>query len=105
MRPCAQPRCDALVERGKCPTHARESERARGTSSERGYDSLWQRVRAQQLAVEPLCRHCLAVDRVTAAREVDHMKPLANGGERLDPVNLQSLCKPCHSKKTRSENP
>ena len=35
--------------------------------------------------------------------EVDHIKPLADGGTD-DDANLQPLCKPCHAAKTISEN-
>ena len=36
--------------------------------------------------------------------EVDHIRPLARGGDPLDLDNLQSLCKSCHFAKTRAEN-
>lgn len=67
----------------------------RGTRQERGYGAEWQRLRRFVLSNEPLCRHC----KTTPANEVDHIKPLSQGGGyELD--NLQPLCKPCHSKKT-----
>lgn len=34
---------------------------------------------------------------------MDHITPLSKGGSKGS-ENLQSLCKPCHSKKTREEN-
>lgn len=38
-RPCAQPGCGALLPRaGRCPAHASEQERARGSRQQRGYD-------------------------------------------------------------------
>jgi hypothetical protein len=61
----------------------------------------WQKRRAAQLAVEPLCAICLLAGRVTAATVADHVKP-----HRGDPVKfwegeLQSLCDEapwrCHS--------
>ena len=55
------------------------------------------------LARHPLCAHCLKRGFTTPATEVDHIKPLRQGGARLDQTNLQSLCKPCHSRKTRQE--
>ena len=36
--------------------------------------------------------------------EVDHVKPVTDGGEELDLVNLQTLCVRCHIEKTREEN-
>jgi 5-methylcytosine-specific restriction protein A len=72
-------------------------DRTRPSSSARGYDRAWSRVRLVQLARAPLCK-CGAV-----AVEVDHVVPLADGGARLELGNLQSLCKPCHTAKTNAE--
>lgn len=35
--------------------------------------------------------------------EVDHVKPIRDGGAPFDLANLQSLCPACHSRKTRME--
>lgn len=65
-------------------------------------------IRAQRLALEPLCRHCAAEGRTVAAQAVDHIRP--HRGDMLlfiDLSNTQSLCHSCHSKKTvkdRSKN-
>jgi 5-methylcytosine-specific restriction endonuclease McrA len=56
--------------------------------------------RARQLAREPLCRACQVDGQVTAAREVDHVVRIEEGGEAWGPANLQSLCKAHHSLKT-----
>jgi 5-methylcytosine-specific restriction endonuclease McrA len=56
--------------------------------------------RARQLAREPLCRACQVEGQVTAAREVDHVVRIEEGGEAWGPANLQSLCKAHHSLKT-----
>ncbi|MFC7447903.1 HNH endonuclease signature motif containing protein [Rhodococcus daqingensis] len=57
-------------------------------------------MRANQLGAHPFCQWpgCprLAVD-------VDHIVGLTSGGEKYDPANLQSLCKPHHDAKTRAE--
>lgn len=45
-RVCAEPGCAALVDKGRCTTHRRERDKARGTSSERGYDYAHQQDRA-----------------------------------------------------------
>ena len=47
------------------------------------------------LKANPLCVVCAAV-----ANEVDHVMPINAGGARLSVNNMQSLCKPCHSRKT-----
>ena len=70
----------------------------RGSSSARGYDRDWQKVRAAVLADEPLCRACMAQGRVTEATEVHHTRPLReHPNSRLDRATLMPLCKPCHS--------
>jgi len=45
------------------------------------------------------CQHCGIV---TQKLEVDHKVPLHQGGHDYD-SNKQSLCIPCHEKKTRGE--
>ena len=37
--------------------------------------------------------------------EVDHIKPVSQGGAEFDPANLQTLCRRCHMAKTRAERP
>lgn len=106
-RHCLEPGCPALVTSGRCPAHQtqeyRRIERYRGSSTARGYDVRWRRVRARVLADEPMCRHCQAQGYTTPATEVDHIVPLARGGARLDRNNLQSLCHDHHAEKTAKE--
>jgi 5-methylcytosine-specific restriction endonuclease McrA len=59
----------------------------------------WKRLRRMQLAEEPLCRLCGC-----AARVVDHIVQISQGGERYDMGNLQSLCSPCHDRKRSQES-
>jgi len=67
----------------------------------RFYDkAVWKKARQQQLTAHPLCKHCLETGRYTAATEVDHIIPMSDGGEPLDPSNFRSLCKRCHSSVT-----
>ena len=57
----------------------------------------WQRMRDAQLSEQPLCCMCLALEEVTPATIVDHIK--SHKGDLAlfyDPNNLQSLCKPHH---------
>ena len=58
--------------------------------------------RARWLSMHPLCVHCEAVGRVSAASVVDHFVPLSKGGAD-DDSNLQSLCKPCDEVKTAAD--
>lgn len=57
----------------------------------------WQRLRAQQLRQEPLCRRCKREGRITAATVAHHVVA-HKGDERLffDASNLAASCKPCH---------
>lgn len=83
---------------------------ARPVKSSRDYDPLhsqhygraWQRIRLAFLRANPLCVHCLEAGMTTAATEVDHILRLKRGGTN-DFTNLQALCKPCHTRKTRHE--
>nr|DAQ73790.1 MAG TPA: HNH endonuclease [Caudoviricetes sp.] len=60
--------------------------------------------RAQYLKHHPLCVMCLEKGIYTPATVIDHIKPVENG--QADPLfwvesNHQSLCRDCHSYKTR----
>ena len=79
-------------ERGLVP------EMPRPTSTERGYDGNWQKVRAMKLRREPLCEACKAKGRIKPAKDVHH---LIAGSNNLD--DLQSLCHVCHSRVTMRE--
>jgi hypothetical protein len=58
-------------------------------------EALW--VRDEETCCD--CNEPIALD----GFEVDHIIPLCIGGERLDPSNLQCLCRPCHQEKTRED--
>jgi 5-methylcytosine-specific restriction enzyme A len=58
----------------------------------------WQRMRAAQLAKEPLCEFCQKAGHVTLATVADHVE--AHRGDPAlfwNPANLQSLCQSHHS--------
>lgn len=55
----------------------------------------WRKLRLAILEQEPLCRHCNDV-----ATDVDHISGDPSDNSR---VNLQGLCRPCHSHKTARE--
>ncbi len=86
------------------PRTASLSRPPRPTTAERGYDARWRKLRIQHLRQHPFCEHCKRDGRAELATEVDHIRPISTGGGVLDPDNLQSLCKPCHSRKTLAEN-
>lgn len=76
----------------------------RGTRTQRGYDNRWARAARAFLRDNPLCVHHLEQGRSVPATEVDHIIP-HKGDQALfwDVDNWQSLCKRCHSAKTRKE--
>ena len=102
--PCLYPGCGELVTERYCDKHTKATTKAyeatRETATARGYTYRWQLYRALYLKKHPLCVHCKADGRITPANEVDHIVPTKRGGDFWDTKNHQSLCKPCHSRKT-----
>lgn len=104
--PCMEVGCGEFVTyRGRCAVHSKDRERETHRTgriearSGRMYDrAKWQRTRRAQLAREPLCRDCGAI-----ATEVDHVRPLEEGGDPWAFSNLQSLCASCHARKSLGE--
>ena len=78
----------------------------RPSSSKRGYKGAWPEVSRLYRELHPCCEECERRGRVTAAQCVDHIVPFNGLTDplRLDSANLQSLCKPCHSRKTSRED-
>jgi len=74
-------------------------------STQRGYGYRWQKAREGYLAKHPLCVECEREGKVVVATDLDHIIP-----HRGDQVlfwresNWMALCKPCHSKKTATED-
>lgn len=114
--PCAWPACPNLVRpqrhvRGsyRCPEHPlpprsyQEEDARRGSASERGYDHRWRKLRDAHLKKQPLCQRCIVDGVIKPADLVDHIVALNDGGPRLDPRNLSSLCEAHHAQKTREE--
>lgn len=65
----------------------------------------WQRTRAAQLAIQPLCEICLETETVTVANTVHHK----DGGHKGDAEKFwngpfQSLCPSCHSRHGAAED-
>lgn len=77
----------------------------RESACKRGYGRDWQRLRLSHLADHPLCVPCGENGLTVEATEVDHRTP--HKGDRallMDPDNLTSMCKACHSRKTATED-
>lgn len=62
--------------------------------------TAWRRFRHGYIARHPLCRACYAKGITTAAKVVDHITPINQGGEKFDEMNLQPLCDRCHNVKS-----
>ncbi len=74
----------------------------RESAHKRGYDRRWYKLRNAYINEHPLCEHCERRGEITPATEIDHIKPFdgLNDQLRLDPSNLQALCRSCHAAKT-----
>lgn len=114
-RPCAHPGCPELVQPPDrwCDKHRAQHEqrqrqdeadydRRRGSSTQRGYDSRWAKIRAMILAERPLCEDCLKMNprRLTPGVEVHHIDKGAAEKGIHDPARLIVLCKAHHSTRT-----
>lgn len=69
----------------------------RPSSTARGYDRRWRKIRNKVLDAEPICRFCSDLGKVTPAEHVDHI----DGDSRNnDSSNLRPLCASCHNART-----
>lgn len=111
-KPCATQGCPALVAepgRSRCPAHQRAEWREQNARRPRGlrqfYDSPeWRQLRAAHLELYPECQDCSTAGRTTPAAQVDHVVRLRERPDlALEPSNLKSLCKSCHSSKTLTD--
>lgn len=109
---CRYGNCAALTDSasGYCAIHEKIILRDRNRNynkfgrtpeAKKRYGCQWRKIRAAFLALNPLCEMCRRQGIFTAANEVHHVKPLADGGTN-DFENLMALCKSCHSKITAS---
>lgn len=96
-RSCSVAGCPRLVVSGRCPQHALPRPvDTRPSSTQRGYGSHWRQTRGRYLKAYPFCVVCGG-----KATDVDHKISRARGGSDAW-ENLQSMCGPCHSRKTSS---
>lgn len=63
------------------------------------HSSEWQAVRRQVLDRDHyLCQVCKRAGRITPATTVHHITPVrVDYSKRLDPANLETICKACHN--------
>lgn len=73
------------------------------THTNRLYDSRWRKFRNRYVRDNPLCALCLAEGLVSEGVELDHIKPISEGGAMYDQRNLQLLCRTHHARKRQLE--
>ena len=80
--------------------HAEKYPDTRGSSTSRGYDYKWQKVRIAILTRDNWTCYKCQKKLKGADATVDHIVPLArNSSLRLDPQNLAACCRSCNSSK------
>lgn len=88
--------------------HKREPHEGRTSKNRKFYDSAaWRRTRLIHISNNPFCVQCmdkgLYVDCTGRSGVVDHIVPINEGGAKLSPTNLQTLCNECHNVKSGKE--
>lgn len=96
---CTDPGCYTLTTQTKCDDHKRKPWATRSKAWGKGSTRKWRSFRAERLKAEPRCRWCGSKQHL----EVDHIKPLSEGGSKWDPDNCQSLCETCHEIKSEQD--
>lgn len=64
---------------------------------------VWQSIRADQLARQPLCERCLKRGAITAAIICNHVTPHRGIWELFIGGPFESTCKPCHDGEVQRE--
>ena len=101
---CKAPNCGRITHEVYCDDHKEMrsvyNEPKRASAARRGYNSRWQRYRKYFLSRYPLCNEC-----GRAGEVVDHVIP-HKGDYKVfwDTDNHQTLCIPCHNRKTATED-
>ena len=114
LRFCRHIGCSELVTSSYCEQHQKEYDekqakikaeydKTREMVAQRGYDETWRRVRIAYLHQHPLCEMCEKKGLTVPAVLVHHIKPIDEGGARLNTDNLMSLCRNCHEEAHKGE--
>lgn len=83
---------------------AKQYDRARGSSTQRGYDSKWTAYAKRFRQHSPWCVMCQANGLIQLAEVVDHIKPAKHFPELFwDESNHQSLCIRCNTRKAAKD--
>lgn len=104
---CAEHGCPTLCQgTARCPEHTKSRPKAKPTDyrvqSNAFYNSpTWRKLSKAHKRRNPLCAHCAKQDRTAVGDVTDHIIEISDDWSmRLEPSNLQTLCTPCHAKKT-----
>lgn len=104
LKHCEAPGCKAMSKYRRCEIHRRMAERIYDSSPQRKQarkvldTARWRRLRLMHLRNNPLCNLC-----GKPANQVDHIiARKADEDLTFDADNLQSLCRACHTRKTRN---
>lgn len=92
MKPCLV--CGEVTDRHRCPAHALPDLRAKDRVT-RTRPARWKRLSARLRRAQPFCSECGTRYDLT----VDHVMPLAHGGDPFDETNLDVLCRSCNGRK------
>lgn len=101
---CTIPGCpEFATQRGKCDQHRRMADKARGTATQRGYNTTWRRTRGRYLQLHPTCEHTGCAAPATDVHHLDGQGP--NGPDGHKHSNLRALCASHHARITSREQP
>lgn len=79
------------------------ADKRRGTTAQRGYDKVWQRVSIEFRAQHPFCEcdEHMGRDERALSQVVDHRIPISDRPDlRLEWSNLRAMTKSCHDRHT-----
>lgn len=113
MKVCPVPGCPNLTASGRCEDHKKAADKARGTSTERGYKTRGhlRRFRPGVLERDPLCVLCLEEGKPPRLSTVADHFPLSRrelielGLDPDDPQHGRGLCKRHHDRETARHQP
>lgn len=108
---CRVPGCvgvATLKNNGYCDKHKNkgwENFQNRQGNKKRIYQlPIWRKLRVVVInRASGLCENCASKGLFVIGTEVDHKRPVSQGGAEDDINNLQLLCKQCHATKTANE--
>ena len=90
-------RCPVCEEEWKKKNRENDN---RESSSKRGYDRHWSKIRSVKLSTDPFCERCTTKGKTVPAKIVHH-KDRNAWNRSFD--NLESICKDCHNEEHREE--